>query len=155
VPSIVVVGAQSHGKSSVLEAVAGVKLPAGSGMVTTRPLMVQLRRGETDEVKFTPFVGASANNIGKNEVAEHVTDETMRTDKIDAQLGNKTCIVNLPMILRIQNYKNGVEDRIKTLIDEYIMQASAIILVAHNASLDTETNEGFKRPKIVIPSGKR
>ncbi|KAJ3121744.1 hypothetical protein HK100_012248 [Physocladia obscura] len=170
VPSIVVVGAQSHGKSSVLEAVAGVKLPAGSGMVTKRPLMVQLRRGETDEVKFTPFVGANAKNIGKTEVAEHVTDETLRTDEIEAQLGNETGIVNLPMILRIQNadmpdvtlidlpgitYKNGVEDRIKTLIDEYIMPASAIILVVHNASVDTETNEGFKRAKIVDPSGKR
>jgi GTP-binding protein EngB required for normal cell division len=42
-PSIVVIGGQSSGKSSVLEAVVGKDfLPRGSGIVTRRPLVLQL-----------------------------------------------------------------------------------------------------------------
>lgn len=42
-PSIVVVGGQSSGKSSVLEAIVGRDfLPRGTGVVTRRPLELQL-----------------------------------------------------------------------------------------------------------------
>lgn len=42
-PQIVVVGSQSAGKSSVLEAICGRDiLPRGSGIVTRRPLIMQL-----------------------------------------------------------------------------------------------------------------
>jgi dynamin 1-like protein len=42
-PQIVVIGAQSSGKSSVLENIVGKDfLPRGSGIVTRRPLILQL-----------------------------------------------------------------------------------------------------------------
>lgn len=42
-PQIVVVGCQSSGKSSVLEAIVGKDfLPRGTGIVTRRPLVLQL-----------------------------------------------------------------------------------------------------------------
>lgn len=42
-PQIVVVGSQSSGKSSVLETIVGRDfLPRGSGIVTRRPLILQL-----------------------------------------------------------------------------------------------------------------
>lgn len=42
-PQIVVIGSQSSGKSSVLENVVGKDfLPRGSGIVTRRPLVLQL-----------------------------------------------------------------------------------------------------------------
>lgn len=34
IPSVVVVGAQSHGKSTILEMICGAKLPSGAGMVS-------------------------------------------------------------------------------------------------------------------------
>nr|XP_055048652.1 interferon-induced GTP-binding protein Mx3-like isoform X2 [Misgurnus anguillicaudatus] len=43
-PTIVVIGDQSSGKSSVLEALSGVALPRGSGMVTRCPLELKLRK---------------------------------------------------------------------------------------------------------------
>ena len=46
-PQIVVVGAQSAGKSSVLESIVGRDfLPRGTGIVTRCPLVLQLRRLE-------------------------------------------------------------------------------------------------------------
>lgn len=45
-PQIVVVGSQSSGKSSVIEALVGRDfLPRGTGIVTRRPLILQLVRG--------------------------------------------------------------------------------------------------------------
>ena len=42
-PQIIVVGCQSSGKSSVLEAIVGRDfLPRGAGIVTRRPLVLQL-----------------------------------------------------------------------------------------------------------------
>ena len=49
-PQIVVLGAQSTGKSSVLESIVGRDfLPRGSGIVTRCPLVLQLRRIKTHD----------------------------------------------------------------------------------------------------------
>jgi vacuolar protein sorting-associated protein 1 len=49
----VVVGSQSSGKSSVLEHVVGKDfLPRGSGIVTRRPLVLQLIKGEKGSLFF-------------------------------------------------------------------------------------------------------
>ncbi len=51
-PQIVVVGSQSSGKSSVLENIVGRDfLPRGSGIVTRRPLILQLIYLPWDEGK--------------------------------------------------------------------------------------------------------
>ncbi|RAL06882.1 dynamin-related GTPase DNM1 [Aspergillus homomorphus CBS 101889] len=75
-PQIVVVGSQSSGKSSVLENIVGRDfLPRGSGIVTRRPLILQLinipserhDRPDGDEVHI-PHTAASV--AGQNEWAE-------------------------------------------------------------------------------------
>jgi ribosome-interacting GTPase 1 len=48
VPTIVVIGFQSSGKSSVLEGISHVNLPKGDGCVTSAPLVLQLRNRSTD-----------------------------------------------------------------------------------------------------------
>ena len=44
IPSIVVIGDQSVGKSSVLEQISGIKMPRGSGIVTRCPMQLEMRR---------------------------------------------------------------------------------------------------------------
>jgi dynamin 1-like protein len=53
-PQITVVGSQSSGKSSVLENIVGRDfLPRGSGIVTRRPLVLQLiNRPATEQVRL-------------------------------------------------------------------------------------------------------
>ena len=49
-PQVAVVGSQSSGKSSVLEALVGRDfLPRGSGICTRRPLVLQLLQTNTDK----------------------------------------------------------------------------------------------------------
>ena len=43
-PAVVVVGDQSAGKSSVLEAISGVELPRGTNIVTRCPLELRLKK---------------------------------------------------------------------------------------------------------------
>ncbi|KAJ3170802.1 hypothetical protein HDU88_008705 [Geranomyces variabilis] len=174
VPLIVVVGAQSHGKSSVLEAAAEVKLPAGTGMVTKRPLVMQLRRAADKSAETITFQGAAREkpiSISAKEISKCVSQDTKRTDDEQSKAGNPTGIVNQPMTIRIEKpdlpdvtlidlpgikYDDKTaEDRIKALIREYIEPPSAIILVVHNATVHTDTNEGFKMAREVDKHGQR
>ncbi|CCC14127.1 hypothetical protein SMACR_08468 [Sordaria macrospora] len=72
-PQIVVVGSQSAGKSSVLENIVGRDfLPRGSGIVTRRPLILQLINvpadDETEDVTHPSY--RNPNAAGRNEWAE-------------------------------------------------------------------------------------
>jgi len=46
-PTIVVVGDQSSGKSSVLDSLAGISLPRGQGICTRVPLVMRLQRSSS------------------------------------------------------------------------------------------------------------
>lgn len=73
-PQIAVVGSQSSGKSSVLENIVGRDfLPRGTGIVTRRPLILQLiNRASTQK--------AQANGV-KEELIDGTTDKESNTDE--------------------------------------------------------------------------
>ncbi|XP_071582974.1 dynamin-1-like protein isoform X7 [Heliangelus exortis] len=65
-PQIVVVGTQSSGKSSVLESLVGRDLlPRGTGVVTRRPLILQLVHVSPEDGRKT---AGDENELGKDEV---------------------------------------------------------------------------------------
>ena len=51
-PAVVVVGDQSAGKSSVLEAISRVELPRGTDIVTRCPLELRLKKIHKNKVWF-------------------------------------------------------------------------------------------------------
>ncbi|KAJ1672725.1 vacuolar protein sorting-associated protein 1, partial [Spiromyces aspiralis] len=62
-PQIVVIGSQSSGKSSVLENIVGRDfLPRGSGIVTRRPLVLQLINRPRKEASKTDANGDASTN---------------------------------------------------------------------------------------------
>ena len=86
-PQIVVVGAQSTGKSSVLESIVGRDfLPRGSGIVTRCPLVLQLRRiakveaGQIDQVKeYGEFLHSPENRFYDfDKIKQEIVDQTER-----------------------------------------------------------------------------
>ncbi|EFY88853.1 vacuolar protein sorting-associated protein 1 [Metarhizium acridum] len=114
-PQIVVVGSQSSGKSSVLENIVGRDfLPRGSGIVTRRPLVLQLinRPAQTNGVKpdeistandkaanadewgeFLHIPGQKYHDFGK--IREEIARET------EAKVGKNAGISAAPINLRI------------------------------------------------------
>ena len=95
-PQIVVVGAQSSGKSSVLESIVGRDfLPRGSGIVTRRPLVLQLIQTQgTDEWgEFSHIPNKRFKDFDK--IRNEIEAETERL------LGKKANISNQEIFLKI------------------------------------------------------
>jgi GTPase SAR1 family protein len=72
-PQIVVIGSQSSGKSSVLEHIVGRDfLPRGSGIVTRRPLVLQLinRPGRRPSQTANPAHAPNAATDGSDALAD-------------------------------------------------------------------------------------
>merc|ERR1719453_306564 len=74
-PGLIVIGSQSVGKSSVLQAIVGLKepfLPSGDGVVTRVPLQLQLR-GVPDAVEaYVTFDHASGKHFSLLEAKEEI-----------------------------------------------------------------------------------
>ena len=65
-PMITVMGSQSVGKTSVLESLVGRDfLPRGTGIVTRRPLVLQLRRGQEEWAEFGHKKGVRRLQFGR------------------------------------------------------------------------------------------
>lgn len=79
-PQIVVVGSQSSGKSSVLENLVGRDfLPRGSGIVTRRPLILQLNRTEAGTQEYAEFGHNSELRLTNfDQVRQEIDAETDR-----------------------------------------------------------------------------
>ena len=106
-PQIVVIGSQSWGKSSVLESIVGKDfLPRGTGIITRRPLIIQLYNVTSDK-EYAFFGHAEKEYTNFDEIREEIQKETIRVAG-----GNKS-ISSEPIILKI--FSNNVINL--TLVD--------------------------------------
>ncbi|ELT92971.1 hypothetical protein CAPTEDRAFT_98903, partial [Capitella teleta] len=93
-PQIAVVGSQSAGKSSVLENFVGRDfLPRGSGIVTRRPLVLQLINGKQEFAEFVHCKGRIFTDFEM--VRKEIEDET------DRATGSNKGISNVPINLKV------------------------------------------------------
>ncbi|CAM4734650.1 unnamed protein product [Leuciscus chuanchicus] len=170
-PTIAVIGDQSSGKSSVLEAISGVALPRGSGIVTRCPLELRLKKVTgvswkaviSYREKKTEFVDSSlvGNYIeaAQNELAgkgvgicdELITLEVMSPDVCDLTL------IDLPGIARVpvKGQPDDIENQIKRLIMQFIEKQETINMVVVPCNIDIATTEALKMAQEVDHEGKR
>ncbi|XP_051719794.1 interferon-induced GTP-binding protein Mx-like isoform X1 [Ctenopharyngodon idella] len=170
-PSIAVVGDQSSGKSSVLEALSGVALPRGSGIVTRCPLELKLQRlkngpwtgtisysghRETfnDPLKVDNLVREAQNKLAGNSLGicdELITLEISSPDVCDLTL------IDLPGITRVpvSGQPEDIGDQIKNLILKYIAKSETIILVVVPCNVDIATTEALRMAQNSDPEGLR
>ncbi|KAF4095430.1 hypothetical protein G5714_024508 [Onychostoma macrolepis] len=171
-PTIAVIGDQSSGKSSVLEALSGVALPRGSGIVTRCPLELRLKKAKgavnwkavlSYRDKKKEFVDTSLveNYIeeAQNELAgkgvgicdELITLEVMSPDVCDLTL------IDLPGIARVpvKGQPENIEKQIKHLIMKFIEKQETLNLVVVPCNIDIATTEALKMAQEVDPDGKR
>ncbi|XP_034444499.1 dynamin-1-like protein isoform X3 [Hippoglossus hippoglossus] len=183
-PQIVVVGTQSSGKSSVLESLVGRDiLPRGTGIVTRRPLILQLvhidpedRRKTSEENAidgeewgkflhtknkiYTDFeeirseIEAETDRISGNN--KGVSDESIHLKIFSPHVVNLT-LVDLPGItkLPVGDQPKDIEFQIKELIIKYISNPNSIILAVTAANTDMATSEALKVARDVDPDGRR
>lgn len=96
-PQIIVVGSQSSGKSSVLENIVQRDfLPRGNGIVTRRPLVLQLINIQNTEEEYGEFLHAPDQKFTDfSEIRREIETETARV------AGQNKGISRSPINLRI------------------------------------------------------
>jgi GTP-binding protein EngB required for normal cell division len=168
-PSIVVIGSQSSGKSSVLESLVGHHfLPKGHSMVTRRPLELTLVHDLSasedyailpGEIKLTNFDTVRKRIAELNEAApaEHwISPEPIRVQIHSARIPDLT-LIDLPGYIQVTNRQQPevLKDRIVQLCDRYIAQGNNIILAVSAADVDLANSEAIKSSRRVDPLGIR
>ncbi|KAI8996884.1 Dynamin central region-domain-containing protein [Pilobolus umbonatus] len=172
-PLITVVGSQSSGKSSVLETIIQRDfLPRGSGIVTRRPLILQLVTLPSPEsAEYGEFLHTKDKKYYDfNEIKKEIEQETNRL------AGGNKGISRMPIHLRIYSPKvlnltlvdlpgltkipigdqpNDIEKQIRSLIMDYISNPNSIILAVTPANSDLVNSDSLKMARQVDPEGKR
>ncbi|XP_058884080.1 interferon-induced GTP-binding protein Mx-like [Acipenser ruthenus] len=170
-PTIVVIGDQSSGKSSVLEALSGVSLPRGGGLMTRCPLELILKNVKTDEWKGMIAYKDYEKKLGDpSEVEREIKtaqdtvagkNNEISTERITLKIESRTApdltLIDLPGIARIAvgSQSHDIEKTIKKLINSYIKKAETINLVVIPCNTDIATAEALQMAREVDPSGER
>ncbi|XP_071994904.1 interferon-induced GTP-binding protein Mx1-like [Engystomops pustulosus] len=171
-PAIAVIGDQSSGKSSVLEALSGITLPRGSGIVTRCPLELKLIKGKRDSEWRGKISYLTINQELENPL--EVEKEIMKAQDAMAGPGLGICselislevvspevpdltLIDLPGIARVPvgNQPKDIGDKIKRLIKKYIERQETICLVVVPCTVDIATTEALEMAREVDPSGER
>uniref|UniRef100_A0A2A4K370 Dynamin n=1 Tax=Heliothis virescens TaxID=7102 RepID=A0A2A4K370_HELVI len=168
-PQIAVVGGQSAGKSSVLENFVGRDfLPRGSGIVTRRPLILQLIHGNTEYAEFLHCKGKKF--VDFNEVRAEIESETDRITGSNKGISpvpinlrvyspnvlNLT-LIDLPGLTKVPigDQPADIEQQIKGMIFQFIRRESCLILAVTPANTDLANSDALKLAKEVDPQGLR
>ncbi|KAM4584664.1 dynamin-2-like isoform 6-T6 [Odontesthes bonariensis] len=168
-PQIAVVGGQSAGKSSVLENFVGRDfLPRGSGIVTRRPLILQLVNNKAEYAEFLHCKGRKF--VDFDEVRMEIEAET------DRLTGSNKGISPIPINLRVYSpnvlnltlidlpgmtkvpvgdQPQDIEHQIRDMLMQFITKESCLILAVTPANTDLANSDALKISKEVDPQGLR
>lgn len=168
-PQIAVVGGQSAGKSSVLENFVGRDfLPRGSGIVTRRPLILQLFHSNQEYGEFLHLRGKMFTDF--DEIRREIEVETDRTTghnkgispvpinlRIHSPQVLNLTLIDLPGMTRIPvgDQPPDIETQIRDMIMSFIRKDSCLILAVTAANQDLATSDALKLAKEVDPDGLR
>lgn len=168
-PQIAVVGGQSAGKSSVLENFVGKDfLPRGSGIVTRRPLILQLQQSDQEYGEFLHAKGRRFDSF--DAIRQEIEDETDRLTGTNKGVSNypinlrvysphvlNLTVIDLPGLTKVAvgDQPVDIEDQIRGMLMEFIMKDNCIILAVSPANADLANSDALKLAKEVDPQGIR
>ncbi|KAJ6704449.1 DYNAMIN-RELATED PROTEIN [Salix viminalis] len=169
-PTIVVVGDQSSGKSSVLESLAGINLPRGQGICTRVPLIMRLQHHSATEPELSLEFNGKTVRTSEAEIAAAITlatDEIAGSGKgishVPLTLVVKKkgvpdlTMVDLPGITRVpvHGQPENIYEQIAGIIMEYIKPEESIILNVLSATVDFTTCESIRMSQKMDKNGGR
>ncbi|XP_027011998.2 interferon-induced GTP-binding protein MxA [Tachysurus fulvidraco] len=176
-PAIAVIGDQSSGKSSVLEALSGVALPRGSGIVTRCPLELKMKRSQEKDFWHGKIKYKKDNDQDYEEDIEDpadvekrireaqdhmagvgvgISDDLISLEVTSADVPDLT-LIDLPGIARVavKGQPENIGEQIKRLIRKFIVKQETINLVVVPCNVDIATTEALKMAQEVDPNGER
>ncbi|CAH9071037.1 unnamed protein product [Cuscuta europaea] len=170
-PTIVVVGDQSSGKSSVLESLARIHLPRGQGTCTRVPLIMRLQNAPfldnpelrleyngkvvpTDETHIEEdIIQATEEIAGPGKGISH----TALTLVVQKNGVPDLTMVDLPGIVRVpvQGQPGDIYEQISSIIMEHITPEESIILNVLSATVEFPICESIRMSQEVDKSRER
>lgn len=172
--SIVVIGGQSSGKSSVLEAVVGRDfLPRGAGIVTKRPLVLNLVHLDDEDAKeYGEFMHRQGQKIYDFEkVRQEIEDETERHLQkhhkpvspvpiyltVYSPIVPNLTLVDMPGLTKvpIDGQPISIVTDLEEMCKQYVKGDNAIILAVTPANADLATSDALRMAREVDPTGER
>ncbi|OAL37533.1 hypothetical protein AYO20_03040 [Fonsecaea nubica] len=169
-PSIVVIGSQSSGKSSVLEAIVGHEfLPKGSNMVTRRPIELTLINTPDAKAEYGEFP-----TLGMGKITDFTQIQKILTD-LNLAVPSEQCVTDDPIQLSIyspnvpdlslidlpgyiqvsgKDQPSELKQKISDLCDKYI-QPPNVILAISAADVDLANSTALRASRRVDPRGER
>ncbi|XP_059313075.1 phragmoplastin DRP1E [Lycium ferocissimum] len=171
-PSVAVVGGQSSGKSSVLESiVARDFLPRGSGIVTRRPLVLQLHKTDEGQQEYAEFGHMPRRKFTdfamvRKEIADEtdrITGKTKMISPVPIHLSiYSPNVVNLTLIdlpgltkVAVEGQSQTIVEDIENMVRTYVEKPNCIILAVSPANQDIATSDAIKLAREVDPTGER
>lgn len=169
-PSIVVIGSQSSGKSSVLESIVGHEfLPKGSNMVTRRPIELTLVNTPGSNEEYGEFP-----DLGLKKVTDFSSIQRTLTE-LNLAVPDSQCVsddpihltvyspnvpdlslIDLPGYIQVvgQDQPLQLKQKITELCDKYI-QPPNVILAISAADVDLANSTALRASRRVDPRGQR
>ncbi|CAA0830999.1 Dynamin-related protein 3A [Striga hermonthica] len=175
-PQVAVVGSQSSGKSSVLEALVGRDfLPRGNDICTRRPLVLQLvqrkRKNDGTDEEWGEFLHLPGKKFFDfNDIRREIQAETEREAGGNKGVSDKQIrlkifspnvlditLVDLPGLTKVPvgDQPSDIEARIRTMIMSYIKRPSCLILAVTPANSDLANSDALQMAGIADPDGYR
>ncbi|XP_034607846.1 dynamin-1 isoform X5 [Trachemys scripta elegans] len=168
-PQIAVVGGQSAGKSSVLENFVGRDfLPRGSGIVTRRPLVLQLVNSTTEFGEFLHCKGKKFTDF--EEIRLEIEAETDRVTGSNKGISSvpinlrvysphvlSLTLVDLPGMTKVPvgDQPLDIEFQIREMLMQFVTKENCLILAVSPANSDLANSDALKIAKEVDPQGQR
>ncbi|XP_034459170.1 dynamin-1a isoform X3 [Hippoglossus hippoglossus] len=168
-PQIAVVGGQSAGKSSVLENFVGKDfLPRGSGIVTRRPLVLQLMTCPTEYAEFLHCKGKKF--VDFDEVRQEIEAETDRITGANKGISSvpinlrvysphvlNLTLVDLPGMTKVPvgDQPADIEAQIREMLMQFVTKENCLMLAVSPANSDLANSDALKIAKEVDPQGMR
>jgi GTP-binding protein EngB required for normal cell division len=169
-PSIVVIGSQSSGKSSVLEAIVGHEfLPKGSNMVTRRPIELTLVNTPDAHAEYGEFPALGLAKITDfGQIQKTLTDlnlavpadQCVTDDPIQLRIYSPNVpdlsLIDLPGYIQVtgRDQPPELKEKIAALCEKYI-RAPNVILAISAADVDLANSTALRASRKVDPRGER
>lgn len=169
-PSIVVIGSQSSGKSSVLEAIVGHEfLPKGSNMVTRRPIELTLVNTLDAKAEYGEFPALGFGKITDFSQIQKTLrdlnlavpdDECVSDDPIQLRIYSPKVpdlsLIDLPGYIQVSGYDQPTQlkQKISELCEKYIKPPN-IILAVSAADVDLANSTSLRASRRADPRGER
>lgn len=169
-PSIVVIGSQSSGKSSVLEAIVGHEfLPKGNNMVTRRPIELTLVNTPDAKAEYGEFPALGLGKVTDfSQIQRTLTDlnlavpaeQCVTDDPIQLRIYSPTVpdlsLIDLPGYIQVvgRDQPPELKEKIAELCEKYIQQPN-IILAISAADVDLANSTALRASRKVDPRGER